>query len=126
MRSIALGFALLLVACESDSHDKVFSEVVVQLDEMDRALAGVDDDASAAASKQKLEEIRRNIQALAARSQALPEPTADEKRDLEKNYRIRLTEWAQGMARHQDTVMLYPELAEPLMAMQKDIQGLKK
>jgi len=81
--SAALLMFLLCSGCGGDTRESLADEGVDKMQEMVDVLKGVTDASSAKSAGPKIKALTQEMEAISARGDKLPEPTADELKEIE-------------------------------------------
>ena len=86
-----VAVTLCVTGCESKpTHESVTQETIDKMEEMVEVLKGIKDEASAKAARPKMEQIKKDMDEIKAKSKALGEPPADVKQKLAEKHKQEL------------------------------------
>ena len=103
---------ILLGGCESKpTHESVTQETVDKMEEMVEVMKGIKDEASAKAARPKMEQIKKDMEAIKAKSQALGEPSADVKKKLAEKHKPQMEKLASEMMKEMMRIGFDPKIA---------------
>lgn len=100
------------------THQGLFDQMPVSMDQMGTILAGITDEASANAAKPKMEALAKSINSLKEKGKALGDPPADLKAKIDNQFAEKQKEMASKMATFAMNAAKNPKISqiiEPIM-----------
>lgn len=98
-----------------DTPEVIVSEVADNMEELVTILKSVTDDASADAAVEKLNALGDEMVALSERAKKVPEPSEEQKKELDKMLKTKLDSMKDDIGAAIGTLMTKPELAKKVM-----------
>jgi hypothetical protein len=110
-----VALALCVAGCESKpTHESVTQETIDKMEEMVEVLKGIKDEASAKAARPKMEQIKKDMDEIKAKSKALGEPPADVKQKLAEKHKQELEKVTGEMMKEMMRIGFDPKIAPHL------------